>query len=126
MITVQFGADTTLPCVTNIASPVNYTWEQLSTQSVISRDTTNNTFSNGSLLVTNVKNADSYKCTATGDSAQGMTIQFVEIVIGESLCFILYIDTHSKALMQNSTQYTMWKAFLTKPEIYLTCLTRRL
>ncbi|XP_065912987.1 titin-like isoform X2 [Dysidea avara] len=80
-ITVSHGADVILPCVTNITSLTNYTWEQISTQLIIIDDTSNNTFSNGSLLLTNVQNSETYKCTAIGDSEQGITIQFVKLVI---------------------------------------------
>ena len=80
-VTVSFGDDVILPCVTNITSPTNYTWEQVSTQFVISHDISNNLFSNGSLLLTSVKHSETYKCTAFGGSEQEITIQFVELVI---------------------------------------------
>jgi len=65
--------------VTNITTPTSYTWEQLSTQLIISNDASNNTFSNGSLLLTNVRNTETYKCTAFGGSEGVM--QLVELVI---------------------------------------------
>ena len=89
-ITISLGDDVILLCVTNITSPTNYTWEQISTQLIISHDTSNNIFSNGSLLLTNVQNSETYKCTAIGDSEQGITIQFVKLVIHKLVLLFCY------------------------------------
>jgi len=79
VITTSYGEEIILPCTTNITSPTNYRWELVSVQSRIAQGSTNSTLKNGSLLLSNVQQSATFKCTAV--SEEETVTQFVELVI---------------------------------------------